>query len=196
MRMNKIALNINNNQILFLIINLTLNFFYIFFICKNNQEPIFTNGIMKLLLANTFSFIFFISLDLKLRNKGINHKSNNIFSKTTSILLAFLISFLFWGLVPTIIDRSLSVNVIGTLNKANRSLTLYEINESLLKNYVRGDFQARKRIMEQIHVGTLKRNKDETFQLTFKGKLIAKLNLLIANYFNLDKSSASPEIIP
>ena len=196
MRINKIALNVNNSQILFLIINLTLNFFYIFFICKNNQEPIFTNGITKLFLANTFSFIFFISLHLKLINKGIDHKSNNIFSKTTSILLAFLISFLFWGLVPTIIDRSLSVNVIGTLNKANRSLTLYEINESLLKNYVRGDFQARKRIMEQIHVGTIKRNKNETFQLTLKGKLIAKLNLLIANYFNLDKSSASPEIIP
>ena len=150
MKIRKIVFYLNNNQILFLILNLILNFFYIFIICKNNQEPIFTNGITKLFLANTFSFIFFISLHLKLINKGIDHKSNNIFSKTTSILLAFLISFLFWGLVPTIIDRSLSVNVIGTLNKANRSLTLYEINESLLKNYVRGDFQARKRIMEQI----------------------------------------------
>ena len=95
MRINKIALNVNNSQILFLIINLTLNFFYIFFICKNNQEPIFTNGITKLFLANTFSFIFFISLHLKLINKGIDHKSNNIFSKTTSIILAFLMSFLF-----------------------------------------------------------------------------------------------------
>ena len=104
-----------------------------------------------------------------------------------------LLSILFWGLVPSIIDRSLSVNILGTLYHNKKGLTSKELNWSLYKNYMKEDYQTFKRIDEQIYVGNITKTKNDKYVLTKRGKIISKINLFLSKYFNLDTSSSSPE---
>ena len=110
----------------------------------------------------------------------------------SSIVISLLCSILFWSLFPSIVDRSLSVNVLGSLYKANRPISLEKINYGLYQNYMDGDFQALKRINEQIQIGNIQVDRDQNYFLTPKGKKWAKINLWLASHFFLDDKSANP----
>ena len=74
----------------------------------------------------------------------------------SGFFISILSGAIFWSLGPTIIDRSLSVNILGTLYLAKEPLTLDQINWSLYENYMNGKFQTKKRINEQLYLGNIK----------------------------------------
>ena len=103
-----------------------------------------------------------------------------------------LSGMIFWSLGPTIIDRSLSVNILGTLYFAKEPLSSENINLSLYENYMNGKFQTEKRIKEQLFLGNIEMIKDGRYILTKKGFKAAKANIIISRYFNLDTPIANP----
>ncbi len=172
-----------------------LNIIFILIFLKNPILPIFTFGIFRILFFNTFLVLIYL-LAPKNKIKVLNKfkKSPEIFIEIlSSITISMLLSILFWGLVPSIIDRSLSVNILGTLYHNKKGLTSKELNWSLYKNYMKEDYQTFKRIDEQIYVGNITKTKNDKYILTNRGKIISKINLFLSKYFNLDKSSSSPE---
>ena len=172
-----------------------LNIIFILIFLKNPILPIFTFGILRILFFNTFLVLIYLLVPknkIKVLNKF--KKSPEIFIEIlSSITISMLLSILFWGLVPSIIDRSLSVNILGTLYHNKKGLTSKELNWSLYKNYMKEDYQTFKRIDEQIYVGNITKTKNDKYIITNRGKIISKINLLLSKYFNLDKSSSSPE---
>ena len=175
------------------------NVLFILIFLRNTNSPIFISGNLKVLLFNIFLAIIILSfrkfpifkfmgiIDLK------NFSFYDIFS---SIFISLLSGTIFWSLGPTIIDRSLSVNILGTLYLAREPLSMEDINWSLYENYMNGKFQTKKRIEEQLFLGNIKVIDDDKFILTKKGFKAAQANIWITRYFNLDSSSSSPKRSP
>ena len=59
-----------------------------------------------------------------------------------------------------------------------------------------GKYQAQKRVNEQIFLGNIYIKDEDRYMLSNKGRYWARFNILLSNYFNLDKKSAKPELIP
>lgn len=177
-----------------LIISIFLNFVYICLFLRDPITPIFIYGNTKIFIFSISLFTFFIVS--KILSKSFENlsffRNLSIYHLFSSIMISGLISILFWSLFPTIIDRSLSVNVLGTLYQADKSLTFAEINNSLYKNYMDGDYQAKKRIQEQLKIGNIDFS-NNMYLLTKKGKRWAKFNISLARFFGLDKKSALPK---
>ena len=126
----------------------------------------------------------------------IDLKNFSFYDIFSSIFISLLSGTIFWSLGPTIIDRSLSVNILGTLYLAREPLSMEDINWSLYENYMNGKFQTKKRIEEQLFLGNIKVIDDDKFILTKKGFKAAQANIWITRYFNLDSSSSSPKRSP
>tara|TARA_B100000242_G_scaffold264319_1_gene211776 strand:+ start:15186 stop:15590 length:405 start_codon:yes stop_codon:yes gene_type:complete len=126
----------------------------------------------------------------------IDLKNFSFYDIFSSIFISLLSGTIFWSLGPTIIDRSLSVNILGTLYLAREPLSMEDINWSLYENYMNGKFQTKKRIEEQLFLGNIKVIDDNKFILTKKGFKAAQANIWITRYFNLDSSSSSPKRSP
>ena len=108
-----------------------------------------------------------------------------IFDKFSIIIIPTLLSILFWSIGPTIIDRSVSVSILGNLYQANKPLSVNEINNGLLDIYIKDNYQTNKRLAEQIYLGNIFKNKSN-YSLTLKGKNLTKFYKKITKYFNLD----------
>ena len=189
----------NHKGFLLLIFTTLTNIFFVIFFLKNVNAPIFISGNLKILYFNLTLAIFLIFLKYFLKNK--KNKLYKIFRFSfyelfSSIIIPLVTTFLFWSLGPTIIDRSLSVNVLGTLYLSERPLNLNDLNWSLYTNYMNGEFQTKKRIKEQLLIGNIIQDLNGRFLLTKKGIRAAKLNIFISNYFGLSKSSAIPKNLP
>ena len=115
----------------------------------------------------------------------IDLKNFSFYDIFSSIFISLLSGTIFWSLGPTIIDRSLSVNILGTLYLAREPLSMEDINWSLYENYMNGKFQTKKRIEEQLFLGNIKVIDDDKFILTKKGFKAAQANIWITRYFNL-----------
>ena len=175
------------------------NIFFVIFFLRDSDSPVFISGNLKIIFLNIAlgSIIFFS----RFLFSNYSNKVNKIFNFTffeifTTTLIPLITSVLFWSLGPTIIDRSLSVNVIGTLYLAGRPLSIDDLNWSLYQNYMNGKFQAQKRVNEQLLIGNIKKDSNGQYFLSKKGIKAAKINIFIAKYFGLNKSSALPKNIP
>ena len=173
--------------------SLLLNMIYIIIFLRNPNTPIFISGNLKIII---FSFILFILyLTSKIFNKNFQSlsffKDISIYHMFSSIIISGLISILFWSLFPTIVDRSLSVNVLGTLYKAQNPLNIDQINKSLYENYMDGDYQAKKRVEEQLKIGNIY-EENKNYYLTKKGEGWAQFNIYLVKFFGLDYKSAMP----
>ena len=189
----------NHKGFLLLIFTTLTNIFFVIFFLKNVNTPIFISGNLKILYLNLTLAIFLIIIKYFFKDK--KNKIYKIFRFSfyelfSSIFIPLVTTFLFWSLGPTIIDRSLSVNVLGTLYLSERPLDLNDLNWSLYTNYMNGEFQTKKRIKEQLLIGNIIQDLNGRYLLTKKGLRAAKLNIFISNYFGLSKSSAMPKNLP
>lgn len=94
----------------------------------------------------------------------------------------FLIIMLYSILVPTLVDRSLSIYVLRTVSRAEGSVKLADFDGLLQKGYFREMDVTNQRIIEQTASGTII-IKGEDIQLTRKGRLIISLAGIIERYF-------------
>ena len=184
--MEKLSQSFLRFKYLFFIIILNVTFIALFL--REVNSPIFILGNIKIILFNLLLFAFAI-LYGHIKNYRFNQiiKLNkfSLFDKFSIILIPTLLSILFWSLFPTIIDRSISINILGNLYKENRYLSISEINQGLLDTYIKDDYQTKKRLSEQIYLGNIIEN-NKNYALTPKGKIYTKIYRLITSYFNLE----------
>ena len=185
----------------FVLLSFTLlsNVIFILVCQRNLESPIFISGNLRIIFFNIILAIsiFFIKRILKSKHNQLSdYMDFSIYDIFSGIFISILSGIIFWSLGPTIIDRSLSVNILGTLYLAKEPLSTDDLNWSLYKNYMNGKFQAEKRIKEQLFLGNIKQLEDKRFILTKKGSRTAKTNIIISKYFNLNTSSSLPERSP
>tara|TARA_B100001027_G_C16227961_1_gene313108 strand:+ start:454 stop:1023 length:570 start_codon:yes stop_codon:yes gene_type:complete len=185
------------NPFIYLILSIVLNVFFILISLRDINDPIFINGNKGIIIFNFYLFVFFMTLKLinKYNGKFKFTKTFSLYNISSSILISALLAILFWSLFPSIIDRSLSVNILGTLYKSNNPANINQLNWSLNKNYMDDLYQVNKRISEQIQIGNIIEVKKNQYILSKKGRIWAKINIFISNYFKLDKRSSEPEFI-
>jgi len=105
-------------------------------------------------------------------------------------IIGFLICFIFWSLVPTIVDRSVSITVIGSLRQKQRNFK--EINSIFISKYVYENDAVKKRLVEQISNGNVIEDDNKNYSLTKKGMLTAHIIDYMAKIFNVNDDFISP----
>ena len=182
-----------------LFISILGNILFILLFLRNIEDPIFIKGNLKILIFNIFLgliFIIFRQLNKSRRISFFKLFKVNSYVIFSTIFIPMITNILFWSLGPTIIDRSLSVNVLGTLYLSEKPLSIDDLNWSLYTNYMNQSFQAQKRVEEQLYLGNIMESSNKKYVLTKKGLRTAKLNLFLTKFFNLDTSSSSPKKSP
>lgn len=165
-----------------------MNFFFIAFCLKEVPSPIFILGNLKIIFFNIILFSFSIvfgNINKYQFIKFFKFKKLTLFDKFSIIIIPTLLSIIFWSLFPTIIDRSISIKILGNLEKENSFISLGEINQNLLDTYINVDYQTRKRLSEQIYLGNII-EKNKKYKLTSKGKFFTRFHRFLVRYFNLE----------
>lgn len=101
-------------------------------------------------------------------------------------IILFLICVNFWSLVPTILDRSVSITILGNL-KVDQSKTIVEIKEDFNEIYLVKNNSVKKRIDEQIASGNIIENNDG-YQLTQRGNFNKKVLIFLTRFFRINES--------
>jgi len=103
-----------------------------------------------------------------------------------SVIPAFLFYFLFIALVPTIIDRSVSITVLGKLYKnKNEKLSAKDLQSHFERIYVKNGKAVKIRLNEQIISGNI--IKDENgYQITPRGIKTIQILDLLGRIYNID----------
>jgi hypothetical protein len=174
-----------------LVASLILFVFYLclFVIYRNlfGGKIIFYEGVIVGLI------LFCCSLCLSLFYQKISKKTSvDVFR--ASILPAILFYLLFISLIPTIIDRSVSITVLGKLYKENpRGATLDELQDHFLNAYVNENKAVNIRLMEQQASGTVVLINDRYF-ITRKGMYTVEALRTIGQLFKVDTSYINAEV--
>lgn len=102
--------------------------------------------------------------------------------------LVFLINYSFIATFPTLIDRSISIMILKTLNK--KSLNIEELKNNYISYYsnYKNVFQVDKRIEEQKILNNIGIDSKNKYFLTKKGKRFLKITDFIKNVFNINES--------
>ena len=180
--MEKLKNNLRSIMMIFIssiiVIFLSFFLFLIIYFLKRNffPGPIIYNEGMS--IAFISSVIFIIPILIKKKN-------NFVFL----FLLSFLINYTFIATFPSLIDRSISVMLLKSLQK-EKQLSLDEMKSIYNKNYsnYKNFYQVDKRIDEQIRVKNIYLDKNGNYNLSKKGELFLNFTDLIAVIYNLDRS--------
>ena len=155
---------------------------------KINPDPIvYYNGLI-ILLGSTFVFSILTFLLLRARPDLELLK-----------LIAFpsLVCFLFLGYsfvitIPSLLDRSISIYLIGTVASAgNEGYSVEKIQKVFEMGYINGTTAIQKRLDEQVASGNMTRSED-IFSITPRGMLVHKINLILAGLFNIPDTYIRP----
>lgn len=101
-------------------------------------------------------------------------------------LIVFLTCLLFWSLVPTIIDRSVSVTILGKLN-INKYTSYEELNNDFTKVFINENDAIGKRLNEQIINGNVLKLNNK-YILSKKGLSTKKSLFFLTKLFNINDS--------
>jgi hypothetical protein len=105
-----------------------------------------------------------------------------------SILASFLMITLFNSLIPTILDRSVSITILGTLKKSTYPLSELQINESFNQIYVIQEDAVGVRLKEQLATGNIKIDENGNYSLTNRGVLITNILSKTTKILNVNSS--------
>lgn len=149
-------------------------FFNLIYIIKRHFFPgkiIFYEANFLLLILILIVFVFTI-------NKKLNAEY---------ILPAYLSSLLFISLVPTIIDRSVSITVLGSIAKYSQGTTIDSVKSNFNKIYIIKNEAVEKRIIEQLNSNNIY-VKNKNYYLTRKGEIVVFSIKKFTKLYNIDTS--------
>lgn len=108
------------------------------------------------------------------------------------ITLIFCLNLVFFTHFPVTADRSISVFLLGYMNKyQDRYLTNKDITGEFINKYVIQNDAINKRLNEQIVSGNIVQN-GYSYRISKQGKLLTKLYAFIADIFNVNKKLILP----
>lgn len=156
---------------MYLIINI-FSFFIIFllYLCKRNFFP--------------GDIIFYEGLLFALSIGGLLQFTLYIFKVKIPILSAVLTFMLFTSLIPTILDRSVSITVLTSVETCI-TCNIEEIEESFHEIYIIDNNAVKKRLMEQIYSKNIEMS-GEQYLMTERGKLVYSTLKFLTLLFNIN----------
>lgn len=105
--------------------------------------------------------------------------------QATSILPAILAFCLFVSLVPTILDRSVSITVLSSIERCS-GCSIAEIETEFVEVYLTENQAIQKRINEQKISGSVEAN-GTRLHLTTRGEIILKIISFSTDFFNVER---------
>ena len=91
-------------------------------------------------------------------------------------------------MVPTILDRSVSITVIGTLKESSHPLSEEEIRYKFNQVYVVDQNAVGVRLREQMANGNINKNENDEYELTKKGVFTSDMLLITTKFFNVNSA--------
>ena len=101
-------------------------------------------------------------------------------------IILFLACVLFWSLGPTILDRSVSITIIGKLDE-KKAVSLLDLNEDFKDVYLIKNNAVLKRLDEQIKTGNVEFINGK-YKLTKKGVFSKRALKWFTNFYNIDST--------
>jgi|TARA_B110001450_G_C17396513_1_gene389868 hypothetical protein len=136
----------------------------------SSEKIIFYDGLLAILIVGLAAILYQL-----FRNKAYIYDS----------IIILLIIIIFHILVPTIVDRSISVSILDDINLHPENSKEYLIL-SFQKNFMESN-EIEKRLNEQIESGNIKITSDGTYILTCKGQITHNLFVLSKAVFATDE---------
>ena len=130
-----------------------------------------------------FSFLFMIFLTIFIKWLFSFGASQKIIS---SLYPSLLLLILFNSLVPTILDRSVSITIIGALKESSHPLSEEEIRHKFNQVYVLDQNAVGVRLREQMANGNINKNENEEYELTKKGVFTSDMLSVTTKFFNVN----------
>ena len=149
--------------------------FFLLYLVKRNFFPgevIFYEGVM---------FVFYIGIFIQALLYFLRIK--------VAILSASLAFILFTSLVPTILDRSVSITVLTALDSCDKC-HLENINHIFNKIYIDENKAIKKRLLEQIYSKNVELS-EEKYSFTERGEKVYSLIIFFTKLLKIDNSYLS-----
>lgn len=163
--------------LIILLIEIIFTCIYLLTFKINFIKIFFYKGIINLIII---SIIFIVLLLIFKKYKNYFDIKDIIII----ILLFFLTNIFIFGMIPTTIDRSISVFMLNSISK--EELSKNDIENIFIDKYVYKNKAFEKRINEQIATGTIKKNIKGKYTLTKKGRLFLKLFKIFNKMYNIN----------
>ena len=106
-----------------------------------------------------------------------------------SIVVGFLVSYSFHITIPSLLDRSISLYIIGLTHESGGE-NISQYKQDFYSGFINKNGAVEKRVNEQLVSGNI--ICDNICTLTEKGESIYKLNIFLANLFNVDSRYVNP----
>lgn len=140
------------------------------------SEIIFFEGIIFSIFLIILLFIFtYFFLESNLQRYVVE-----------SLLASFLLITLFNSLIPTILDRSVSITVLGTLKKSSHPISEIQIDKSFNEIYVIQEDAVAIRLKEQLASGNVRIDESGNYILTKKGIFVSDVLFYTSKFFNVN----------
>jgi len=109
------------------------------------------------------------------------------------ILTLVSVNLLFFTHVPVTAERSVSIFLLGYMNKnTEKIVTKEDLTQAFLQQYIGTDDNIEKRIHEQLVSGDIAAQ-GVGYRLTNRGKLLMKMYGVVATVFGIDKKIVAPK---
>ena len=94
--------------------------------------------------------------------------------------------------LPVTADRSVSVFMLGYMDRKGSECTKQELEDVFVEKYVKEYEAFDKRLFEQIYTGTVERTGEDGYIITDSGRRIIGIYRVVTEWFNLDNKLVSP----
>lgn len=113
-----------------------------------------------------------------------------IFSKKETYLTFILFCYAFHITIPSLLDRSISLYIIGILHE-EKMLAIHDLQIYFTNGFIYHNKSIEKRINEQVRSGNIT-NLNGKYSLTTKGNELFKINQIFAKIFNTNQNYVYP----
>ena len=120
-------------------------------------------------------------------------KLNKLLSLRDIILIVVLIfsfNIIFFTHIPVTADRSVSIYILGYVNKENKPLSSQVVSQQFTEKYLNEYGGIDRRLNEQIASGNIVRV-GNNYQITKQGQILMKFYSLVADIFGINKRNLS-----
>ena len=116
----------------------------------------------------------------------LNQRGVFTLDASVSVFVIFLLSaFCFNLTVPAIVDRSVTVYLLNSLDNSNDGMTEQEIQREFMHTYFDENYAVRKRLREQVDSGNVRYDGDR-YHVTKDGRTIMTTVRFLSMLYNLD----------
>lgn len=162
-------------------------FYFFAYIVVRKLYPasaIFYQGILILLFSAIICFVLFYFVDKRLKC--------GMYVNSMACIISIFAAYSIHITIPSLLDRSISLYILG-LTAENYANTKSEYERMFYEGFVQKNGAIEKRLDEQVLTGNLELENGR-YKLTSRGTRLYKIDLFLANLFNVEPYYVSPSM--